>query len=142
MLVCDIVNAYSDLSIYDDRRVTSVVNGGDGFVLLLAGRIPHLEADTLAGPIVVELRQEGSAQSRLAELVKLIVNETDEQAAFADSRIPQHYHLHLLLSLHPKLFIITNHRYNRFLNLPFQLNQLTGHSILLYIRNWICQSPL
>lgn len=50
----------------------------------------YLEPDGFIGAVGVYLGDEGGSQGGLAELVELIIHESEEDAALADSRVTHH----------------------------------------------------
>lgn len=55
----------------------------------------YLKANGLISTIVVNLRDECSAESSLTEFIELIVDETEENAALSDSAVADYDHLNL-----------------------------------------------
>lgn len=82
-----------------------VVDGGEGVVLLLAGRVPYLESyfvvvyrDGLLG--------ETGPDGGLDVGVEVAPDEAVDETRLAHSRVPQHHHLHLpVFNLH-SLFLL------------------------------------
>ena len=54
-----------------------------------------MEPDGLVRAVSVHLGHEGRAEGGLAELVELVVDEAEEDAALADARVADHDHLYL-----------------------------------------------
>ena len=67
-----------------------------------------MEADGLVLAVGMHLRDKGCSQCRLAELVKLVVDKAEEDAALAHSRIAHHDHLYLCQVLLHTIIITDN----------------------------------
>jgi hypothetical protein len=65
-----------------DRDDTSVVEGGNGTVFLLACRVPDLEFDGFVFIVGMDFGEEGGSKSGVISLVKSIENKTHENTTF------------------------------------------------------------
>lgn len=78
---------------------TFIVDGCNGFVLLLACGVENLESNLL---ILKEycFRDKCRPQGRFGMLFKLIVGKSEKDAALSDSRISDHHRFEMQRSLH------------------------------------------
>jgi len=81
-----------------DAVGAAIVAGGDGPEALLAGSIPHLELDVLLVDLhVVDLEVDADGGDEVC--IKLVVHETRQQCALADTALADHQNLELVIRL-------------------------------------------
>ena len=83
-------------------KITSIIDGSNRFVFLLTCSIPnlhrkilYLKPDGFLLSVGMHLRHKGSSKRSFTELVELIVDESEEDATFANTCIPHDDDLYL-----------------------------------------------